>query len=587
MNIAAIYHRPESEDAYLYTNDLLHIRIRTAKNDISRVDLIHGDPYIMNKADWKNNSITMKQTLSTELFDYWEASVTEPFDRCAYVFHIVGNDGTEILYGDQGVFDFKKSILEMDNNYFRLPYFHESDRVKVPDWVKQTVWYQIFPERFANGDTTNDPEGVLPWGSKVPAAQDFFGGDLQGIIDHLDHLVDLGINGIYFCPIFKAHSNHKYDTIDYLEIDENFGDKKLFKQLVDKCHQLGIKVMLDAVFNHMSDKAPQWQDVVKNGQNSAYAQWFHIHQFPVSYGKTNTFEDSDEITYDTFAKNPHMPKLNTENKAVQDYLLKVGKYWITEFDIDAWRLDVANEVDHAFWKKFRTMCDETKKDFYLLGEIWHSSQNWLNGDEFSAVMNYAYTDSIKEFFAKKEISAEKMVSNINQQLMLYRQQTDQVQFNVLDSHDTARILTVANGDKNLERQILAFTYLQPGVPCIYYGDEYGMTGEDDPDCRKCMVWNESDQDRNLFDFFKRLIQMRKNQQTILSEGTVAWEQSKLKQKIIVIDRELGNQKLSGIFNASEDPITVDTNAIILSNLVKIQDKKAQIAPKGFLIERND
>lgn len=583
MNLAAIYHRPESEYAYLYQKNQLHLRIRTAKADIKKIDLIHGDPYVMNKADWKNNSVAMKLTLSTELFDYWETSITEPFNRCGYIFHIIGADGTEVLYGDQGIFDFKTSVLKMDNNYFRLPYFHESDRVKVPTWVKQTVWYQIFPERFANGDVENDPQDTLPWGSKAPAAQDFFGGDLQGIIDHLDHLVDLGINGIYFCPIFKAHSNHKYDTIDYLEIDENFGDKKLFKQLVDKCHQLGIKVMLDAVFNHMSDNSSQWQDVVKNGPDSPYVDWFHIHKFPVSYGKTNSFEDAEDITYDTFAMNPHMPKLNTENKDVQDYLLKVGKYWITEFDIDAWRLDVANEVDHTFWKSFRKMCDETKPDFYLLGEIWHSSQNWLNGDEFSAVMNYAYTDSIKEFFADREISAEKMISNINEQLMLYRKQTDQVQFNVLDSHDTARILTVTGADKDLEKQILAFTYLQPGVPCIYYGDEYGMTGGNDPDCRKCMIWDEKLQDQNLYEFFKELIQMRKDYQPVLSEGNIDWQQSDFDRNLIIITREFAGQKLTGIFNAGEQNMVVGDKTILLSNLVNIQDQKVQIAPKGFVV----
>lgn len=189
----------------------------------------------------------------------------------------------------------------------------------------------------------------------------FFGGDLQGVIDHLDHLVELGINGIYFCPIFEAYSNHKYDTINYLNIDPAFGDKETFKKLVDECHRRGIKVMLDAVFNHIGDTSPQWQDVIKNGKDSPYADWFHIHEFPVSYQESADFEQASNITYDVFAFAPHMPKLNTANPEVKAYLLEIAKYWIEEFDIDAWRLDVANEVDHQFWKEFRKVCDETKK----------------------------------------------------------------------------------------------------------------------------------------------------------------------------------------------------------------------------------
>ncbi|MCD5489199.1 ATP-binding cassette domain-containing protein [Lactobacillus delbrueckii subsp. lactis] len=210
---------------------------------------------------------------------------------------------------------------------------------KSPDWVKETVWYQIFPERFANGDKSNDPEGVKDWNpSNHPGREDYYGGDLQGVLDHLDYLQDLGINGLYFCPIFKASSNHKYDTIDYLEIDPDFGDKQLFARLVNEAHARGMKVMLDAVFNHMGDSSMQWQDVVKNGPNSRFANWFHINCFPVE-----PYDPADP-SYETFAFEKHMPKLNTANLEVVDYLLTIATYWVKEFDIDAWRLDVADEV---------------------------------------------------------------------------------------------------------------------------------------------------------------------------------------------------------------------------------------------------
>ncbi|WP_084821873.1 glycoside hydrolase family 13 protein [Bacillus sp. SA1-12] len=551
MNTSAIYHRPESEFAYLYDQETLHVRLRTARGDVREIALLHGDPYLLRKEEWYNKPLRMIKTLTTDLYDFWLVEVTAPFKRLSYAFTLEGYDGISVFYGDHGVYPLKEEFLQKPNNYFRMPYFQEVDRFKAPEWVKQTVWYQIFPERFANGDSSNDPDETLPWGSKDPDWQDFFGGDLQGVIDHLDYLEDLGVNGIYLCPIFEAYSNHKYDTIDYLKIDPAFGDAATFKKLVDECHKRGIKIMLDAVFNHMGDTSPQWKDVLEHGENSKYADWFHVNEFPASYKEAGNFEDAYDITYDVFAFTPHMPKLNTANPEVQEYLLNITRYWIEEFDIDAWRLDVANEVDHAFWKKFRQVCDTAKKDFYILGEIWHSSQSWLQGDEFHAVMNYAFTDAIMGYFVKKELPMSKMVSEMNNQLMLYRNQTNQMQLNVLDSHDTPRLLTEAKEDKDLMKQVMAFTYIQPGVPCLYYGDEIGMTGGMDPDCRKCMVWEEENQDRDLHQFVKKLIGFRKEHQQIFSEGTVNWRQVSEESGVIIFERILDGKVIRGAFNTGE------------------------------------
>ncbi len=585
MNTAAIYHRPDSEFAFLYTADKMRIRLRTARGDIKEAELLHGDTYTLHQENWYEEPLQMERYLTTNLYDYWICETGAPFKRLAYGFHLKGHDGTEIFYGDHGVFPYQEDYLQMPNNYFRMPYFHESDRFKAPTWVKSTVWYQIFPERFANGDQTNDPEGTLAWGSKAPDRQDFFGGDLQGVLDHLDHLEELGINGLYFCPIFEAHSNHKYDTIDYLKVDPAFGDEALLKKLIQECHKRGIRVMLDAVFNHMGDVSPQWQDVLKNGAASKYADWFHVNKFPATYTPGDNFEDAKDLTFDVFAFTPHMPKLNTANPEVQKYLLHIARYWIEEFDIDAWRLDVANEVDHGFWKKFRQVCDEAKEDFYILGEIWHSSQSWLQGDEFHAVMNYAYTDAIMGYFVKDEIPMEKMVSEINGQLMLYQDQVNQIQFNVLDSHDTPRLLTEAKGDKDLMKQVVAFTYLQPGVPCIYYGDEYSMTGDMDPDCRKCMVWDPEEQDQDMFDFFQNMVALRKEWQPILSEGRMDWQKADEDSGMVVLARESVDGKLTGIFNTGTvtQEIPVPGHDILAGNLATLDDNHVLISPKGFLL----
>ncbi|HAQ4375314.1 TPA: alpha-glycosidase [Enterococcus faecium] len=586
MDTAAIYHRPESEYAFLYTNTRFRIRLRTRKNDIKKVYVLCEDPYTITTEKWYQKQRPMKKCLSTNVHDYWEIEVTSETRRLQYAFHVVGEDNTDCFYGDQGIFPYRENVITEPNFYFRIPYFHQIDRFTIPEWVKETVWYQIFPERFANGDKANDPEHTLPWGSKDPDREDFFGGDLQGVRDHLDYLTDLGVNGIYFCPIFKATSNHKYDTIDYYEVDPAFGDKKLLKNLIDEAHKRGIRIMFDAVFNHMGVHSPQWQDVLKNGEKSIYKDWFHIRFFPVdSYQMTDLPETAENIPYDTFAFTPFMPKLNTANPEVQKYLLDIATYWIKEFDIDGWRLDVANEVDHHFWKKFREAVTEIKPDIYILGEIWHSSQAWLQGDEFHAVMNYAFTDSIKDYFAKKKITASQMVSGMNHQQMLYRDQVNEGTFNLLDSHDTARILTLCQGNKELMKSVMAFMFLQKGSPCIYYGTEIGMTGEDDPDCRKCMIWEKEEQDLELFGFIKELVSLRKQLSKIISEGSTQWLIVYDREDKLYFTRELEGQIIYVYFNQSKEPWVVEQeNEVILSqNCQLLEDGKAEIRQYGFLI----
>lgn len=585
MEKTAIYHRPESEYAYLYDKDLLHIRLRTKKNDVKKVSLICGDPYLIQEEEWFKQSLEMTKLASTELFDYWMVVVTAKHRRIQYGFHVVGFDKEELFYGDRAIEAYDLSVISKAENYFRMPYFQEADRVKTPEWVKETVWYQIFPERFANGDSGNDPVGTLAWGSKEhPGREDFFGGDLQGVVDHLDYLEDLGINGIYFCPIFKASSNHKYDTIDYYEIDPDFGDKELFKLLIQEAHKRGIRVMLDAVFNHMGYFSNQWLDVVENEEKSKYVDWFHIQEFPVAFETNGNHEGSTSIAYDTFAFTPKMPKLNTENPEVQDYLLGIATYWIKEFDIDAWRLDVANEVDHQFWKKFYHATTQIKEDFYILGEIWHSSQNWLNGDEFHAVMNYAYTETILNYFVKNTVSGEEMKNILFEQLMLYRQQTNEVMFNMLDSHDTARLLTMAKENKNIAKMTLAFTFLQHGSPCVYYGTEIGMTGENDPDCRKCMVWEEDKQDKEFLQFMKNLIALRRDNQTIFSYGNIEINIFE-KENVIKITRQGDDKKIVAYFNIGENEYVVNNypSRQLLTQNSNRTNEEIIIGKEGFII----
>ncbi|MDM8220548.1 glycoside hydrolase family 13 protein [Limosilactobacillus mucosae] len=583
MNFAGVYHRPESEMAYLYTKDIMHIRLKTAKDDIAGVSLLHGDPYsLCSRPDlpkFYTQPTPMKKIHTDELFDYWQLAVTEPKKRLAYAFELIDQSNNCFIYTDQG---FIKSddlkMLEDANTYFRMPYFQDIDAFHAPKWVEQTVWYQIFPERFANGDAANDPVGTKPWDPQThPGRQDFYGGDLQGVINHLDYLKQLGVNGLYFNPIFKAPSNHKYDTQDYYQIDPHFGDAKLFKKLVEQAHQRGMRVMLDAVFNHIGDQSPMWQDVLKNGQDSKYADWFHINRFPVTYTPTDNFEFAKDATYDTFDYTPHMPKLNTANPKVQDWLLDIAGYWVREFDIDAWRLDVANEIDHHFWRRFHNEMLTLKDDFYILGEIWHSAQPWLNGDEFTGVMNYDYTGAIINHFIKHELSSQGLVERLSHQLMLYRDQTNAMMFNVLNSHDTARIMTLANEDDQLVRQTLAFTFLQPGSPSIYYGTEYGMTGGNDPDCRKPMNWYPDAKAIAMHDFVRDLIKWRKEHWQLIAQGTIELTALPNDQGI-VIKRQLQHKQLTAVFNTGRESLDCQLVPLISQGL-----QKRRLRSKGFVI----
>ncbi|MEO1772391.1 alpha amylase N-terminal ig-like domain-containing protein [Candidatus Enterococcus ferrettii] len=579
MNIAAIYHRPESEFAYLYAKDKMRIRLQTAKEDVKTVALISGDHYLFNQK-WYLEKEIMGKGLMTAHHDYWEIEVTSDYRRLSYAFYLEDHDGNEYFYCDQGIFPYQEEFMKLDSGYFRMPYFHEIDRFKAPEWVHKTVWYQIFPERFNNGNPANDPAGTLPWGSKKPDREDFFGGDLQGIIDKLDYLEELGITGLYLCPIFTAPSNHKYDTVDYLEVDPHFGDKMLFKELVDQAHSRGIRVMLDAVFNHLGANSWQWQDVVENGRLSKYADWFHIHSFPVHYDPVPDSEFGKNINYDTFSFVPNMPKLNTANPEVQEYLLEIAAYWIKEFDIDGWRLDVANEVDHHFWKLFHQRVLTEKPELYILGEIWHSSQAWLQGDEFHAVMNYAFTDSIKAFFLNQEVTGDNMLDGMNHQQILYRDQTNEVNFNLLDSHDTARMLTLCKGDKSLLRSIFTFMFLQKGTPCIYYGTEVGLAGGSDPDCRRCMPWGN--QDQSLLAFFQQLIHLRKTYADVLSFGQLRWTTEK--DRVITFQRSYLGKTLRCIFNEAAEEQVMSKKGDPIFTQQTITKEEYTIAPHGFVVE---
>jgi len=563
MNIHAFLHIPDSNYCYAYDTSTLHIRLRTAKNDAKSVTLRYGDPYQWQQgggggnlnADgaygWVNYDTEMKKEATTDHFDYWIVAINPEFRRARYGF-IIKNNETEIFYGEGGIFDIESNALNQLLNYFNLPFLNAADVFKAPSWVKDTIWYQIFPERFANGNPLNDPAGVKNWGdNSVLTWESFYGGDIDGITKNLDYLSDLGITGIYLNPIFKSPSTHKYDTADYYEIDPSFGTKDIFKNFVDLAHQRGIKIMLDLVVNHCGYNFAPWQDVLQHEENSIYKDWFHIREFPVA-----TLADNQAINYDAFAFVKKMPKMKTENPEVSNFFLDVARYWTKNFNIDGWRLDVSNEVDHAFWREFRKEVRKINPECYILGEIWHDSNPWLKGDQFDAVMNYPLTNAILDYIAKDKSSASKFVSEYTKVQVMYSQNVHEVSFNLLGSHDTARVLTIASDNK--KRLLLAYQFMftLSGSPCIYYGDEIGMDGGDDPGCRKCMIWDEQKQDLTILEAFKQMIKLRKDEPALRSTK-LNWLQIDDEKNVLVYEKRHVGESVIVILNNSGVVQTVE------------------------------
>lgn len=580
MEKTAIFHRPTDNFAYLLDDRTLQLRLKTKKNDVTSVSLIFGDPYIWRNGEWEFSKMPMNLVGNDGLHDYWETEAFAATKRLRYGFQLISLT-EETIYTEKGFFD---SIPTDSDYYFCFPYLHENELFQAPQWVKDTVWYQIFPERFGNGNPSINPKNTKAWGSEPPAVNNFFGGDFAGVTAHLDHLTDIGVNGIYFTPVFEASSNHKYDTIDYMEIDPQFGDADALKELITQCHSRGIKVMLDAVFNHSGYYFPPFQDVLKNGESSLYKDWFHIHSFPVLGG--------EKPNYEAFGFVDSMPKLNTANPEVKKYLLEVGTYWINEFDIDGWRLDVANEVDQPFWREFRKTVKEAKPDVYILGEIWHDSMPWLRGDQFDAVMNYPFKTNVLNLLAKNSINSKQFAENMSKVYYSYPKTVFDFTFNLVGSHDTARILTECNDNINITKQVFTILLTFMGTPCIYYGDEIGLTGGQDPGCRECMDWDENNHQLELKNHIQTLIALRTKEKLLANEGSITFVHPTEANGIFGYKKHNATKTIIVLLNPSSDEqqYALDRDQkynILYSSGLVIEGSNVSISTEGFgIIEYN-
>lgn len=510
MNVAGIYHRTDENYCYPLDENRVLISIKTGL-DVDKVVLYHGDPFSHGIAgsnqNWSGEAVDMTDCTRLKYHKLWKCIVEPPFKREKYYFEI--HSGDEILCMMEDDFYDMEHMKNTgaSGQYFMFPWLNESDVVKVPEWVKDRIWYQIFPERFCNGNPSRNNSHVKKWKSEPVKFFDWYGGDLEGIISKLPYLKELGINGIYLNPIFLSESNHKYDTIDYEIVDPQFGDDEVLKELVRKAHELGIVVMLDGVFNHCGRKHKIWLDVIEKGKNSEYFDWFYVNKWPIDPEK----RDTKDGAFFSFAFAAGMPKFNTNNPKVAEYIVNICKNWINKYEIDGIRFDVGNEVSHTFLKYLNHELKTMKPDIYLMGEIWHDSEMFLKGDEYDAVMNYPLVNSVSEFWYNDKFGRIDFEYAYNRCYNLYRKQQMEVAFNLFDSHDTDRIMNRVKGnfDKLYQQMVLLFTVA--GSPCIYYGTEIGLEGGFDPDCRRCMPWEDIEKGKytDRINMMKHLLYLRK------------------------------------------------------------------------------
>ncbi len=568
MNERAILHIPNSQFCFPIGEKEIVLRIRVSNEDnFKGLWVIHGYKYDYS---FKREETKMEIKYRDRLYSYYEVKLKVSDVRFAYIFKIEEEERI-LYYSEDGIsesYDFKLSFY----NFFQLPYINQADLFETVDWMRNAVFYQIFIDRFRRGDLDKEDSYInLKWGD-IPNPKSFAGGDLKGIGEKLDYLKSLGITAIYLTPLFQSISNHKYDTIDYKKVDSQFGSNDVLKELIEEIHNKGMKIVLDAVFNHCSMYMKEFQDVMEKGRASKYFHWFLI--------------DGDKphleaMNYQCFASCNYMPKLNTSNPEVQQFLLDITAFWTREFKIDGWRLDVSDEVSHDFWRVFRKEVKSINESCVIIGENWHDAYPYLMGDQYDSIMNYSFTKAALDFFARGALNSKEMAERLNSLLMRNKEQVNRMMLNLLDSHDTHRFFTEVNKDKDKVLAALAIEMVYLGAPCIYYGTEIALEGGYDPDSRRCFNWNEEQWDKGFMEKIREMISLRALDEVMFGDIAIYEENN-----LLCLKRSYEGKELLLLINNTDEAVEFNDvsslkkrSSIELVAKNNIQDLK--IGAKGY------
>jgi glycosidase len=586
------------------------VRVRTLRSDVQSVELaMPGTP-----------RRPLRPSGADEAFAWWEIRVTAPDVAIPYTF----------LFLDGATRVSDPRIYSLDSRSAKL--------FTTPAWTKDAVWYQIMLERFRDGDERNNPDPCRPWRSEWYSLSPWegqegrtfykwdvfarhYGGDLAGLREKLGYLKDLGVNAIYLNPVFQAPSHHKYNATNFLHVDEHFGEKgdyakaeavedlrdpstwvwtptdKLFLNVLQEAKRLGIRVIVDGVFNHVGTTHPAFRDVQARGAESPFRDWFSIRSWqPFEYDGWAGFGELP-----VFRKNER----GFSSDEVKAHIFAVTRRWMDpdgdgdpSDGIDGWRLDVPNEIAMPFWHEWRELVKSINPDAYIVGEIWRRADDWLDGRSFDAVMNYPFAETMLKWVRDRQhrISCSEMDRRLAELRHAYPAEATYALQNLLDSHDTDRIVSKMlhpnyeydKGNREQENpsyngkkpgaheyemaRLLAFVQMvYVGAPMVYYGDEVGMWGADDPTNRRPMLWKDLEPydspddcvDDSHAAWYRRVIALRQAHPALRrgSFETVLCDDA---HNVWVFVRELPEETLLVAVNASTSEAVLDLAATPLA-----------------------
>ncbi len=574
---------------------------RAHRDDILGVDLVTWSG--------KGSTITPMPRLNTDrVYEYYRVDLTLPAGEVSYAFRY--RDGAKSRWLTP------KGLADSDTERFRFDAARFPAFV-TPDWVKNGVIYQIFPDRFRNGKPSNDqdfkewyytgkkelpasgrinPEfqeyyhlvkdwndhSVLTKAAHTPDGRDwmaFYGGDIEGVRQSLDHLQSLGVTILYFNPIFEAKSTHKYDSADYRKIDPHFGSNEEFRAFVREAKSRGMRIVLDIVYNHAGNGHAAFKDAVEKGPQSPYYSWFDFKQWPLPAGWPNVgrpwkpadyyacwwgFGDLPDLNFD-------LARYGGAEHAVRDLsdatpniqlvreLLDTTEFWLKDMDCDGVRLDVANEVPLWFWRLFNERVKKVKPDAYIVGELWGNASEYVRPGLYDAVMNYAYfRDPVNRFLGKGQGTGAEFDAALATGRLTYPSQAVEAQMNLIDSHDTVRFLTDVGGDARRLMLAVLFQMTYVGAPAIYYGDEVAMEGGRDPDCRRPFPWDfEKDEKRmQMLRHYQKLGKLRGAHPAL---RTGEFHTLSAEGQTFSFTRRLGDEEFVVVMNAGRTaaPVSLD------------------------------
>ena len=504
MNLGAIAHMPDNRYCFCIQPGRFLIRLQTGRGDLAKVNLYYQDKYIPRHFLDTRKKMAMKLVATDHCHDYFETQIEINVVCLRYYFEMIGSDGEVLFYSNCRFL--KEAPDDIDRMYDLPQNLREVERFQVPKWAENKVVYQVFPARFASSQDVDDK---LWYKTPVKASTDLKG-DLKGVISQLDYIKELGTDILYLTPIFHSKSSHKYDTIDYYAIDPGFGTTEDLIRLVDQAHEKGMRVVLDGVFNHTAPEFFAFRDLEENWETTPYRDWYYCDGRPK---RPKIF--GIKPNYKCFSYFGGMPKLNLDHPETGEYFINVALYWLRTAHIDGWRLDVADEVSHRYWSRFRAAIKKEFPEALIVGEVWHYAADFLQGDNWDSVMNYHFRNAVMDFAARESITASEFLDEMGFLRGNLNTACYPLMWNLIDTHDTPRALHECGENKDKLRLLAAFQMLLPGMPFIYYGDEVGLTGGADPDCRRGMLWDSNRQDRELLQYYKKLINIRKKYPSLL------------------------------------------------------------------------